>query len=178
MRDLTRLAHNLDRDARTCQVIIETPKGARSKYDYEPDTDLFRLKTLLPEGMSFPLDFGFVPSTLCDDGDPLDVMVLGDEPSVVGALISVRLVGVFEAEEHEKGKVERNDRLLAIPLVSHLYGRIESVKELDPDFLRHLADFWVQKAKLEAKEFTLLDMKDGGAAVTLLLGAAKAAKRA
>ena len=57
------LPHKLDRATMTCQAVIETPKGARSKYDYDPDTGLFRLAALLPEGMSFPLDFGFFPST-------------------------------------------------------------------------------------------------------------------
>src|SRR4051812_15114938 len=104
MRDLTRLPHDLDRDAGECNAVIETPKGNRAKYNYDPDTGLFILKSLLPEGMSFPLDFGFVPSTLCDDGDPLDIMVLADEPCPIGALLRVRLIGVLEAEEKEHGK--------------------------------------------------------------------------
>ena len=64
-----------------CKVIIETPKGRRNKFDYDPDYQLFALGGLLPEGLAFPFDFGFIPSTLGDDGDPLDVMVLMDEPA-------------------------------------------------------------------------------------------------
>src|SRR6185312_2842907 len=124
MHDLTRLPHALDRRTGLCRAIIETPKGRRSKFDYDPQTRLFRLKTILPEGMSFPLDFGFIPSTLCDDGDPLDVMVMVDEPTVVGALVQVRLVGVIEAEEKEDGRTERNDRLLAVVDESRLYAAI------------------------------------------------------
>jgi inorganic pyrophosphatase len=176
VRDITKLPHDLDRDARTCQVVIETPKGNRSKYDFDPDSGLFRLQALLPEGMSFPLDFGFVPSTLCEDGDPLDAMVLADEPSAVGALIPVRLIGVFEAEERERGEIERNDRLLAIPVVSHLYGNIQTIGELDSRFLHHLSDFWVNKAKLEGKSFKLLDVKDGPTAVALVHTTGKHAK--
>src|ERR1700757_4685700 len=61
------------------RVVIETPKGSRNKYDYDPDCDCLELATVLPEGMSFPYDFGFVPSTLGEDGEPLDVLVLMDE---------------------------------------------------------------------------------------------------
>jgi inorganic pyrophosphatase len=97
---------------------VETPKGRRGKLDYDQKSGLFWLKTLFPDGMSFPLDFGFVPSTLCDDGDPLDVMVLADEANFPGTLLDVRLLGVIEAEEIEHGKTERNDRLIAASTVS------------------------------------------------------------
>ena len=67
------------------RVVIETPKGSRNKYDYDPDCDCLELATVLPEGMSFPYDFGFVPSTLGEDGDPLDILVLMDAPVVPGS---------------------------------------------------------------------------------------------
>ena len=79
MTDLTRLPHGLDPDARTCRAVIETPMGSRAKYDFNPTIMAFEAKGLLPEGMSFPMDFGFVPSTHAEDGDPLDVLVLFDE---------------------------------------------------------------------------------------------------
>jgi inorganic pyrophosphatase len=69
----------------TLRVVIETPKGSRNKYNYDPDCDCMELGTVLPEGMLFPYDFGFVPSTLGDDGDPLDILVLMDPPVVPGA---------------------------------------------------------------------------------------------
>jgi hypothetical protein len=113
-RDLTRLPHTLDPAKRTCRAIIETLKGRRAKYDYDPDLGLFKLKSLLPDGESFPLDFGFCTVHLWDDGDPLDIMVLSDEPGVTGSLLDVRLIGVVEAEQAEDGKVERNDRLVGV----------------------------------------------------------------
>jgi inorganic pyrophosphatase len=178
MRDLSKLPNDLDRETGTCRAIIETPKGRRGKFSFDPETGLFLLKKLLPEGMSFPLDYGFVPSTLCEDGDPLDIMVLTDEPSPVGALVEVRLIGVLEAEEHEKGKVERNDRLLAIPLVSRLYSRIHAASELDADYVKNLAQFWVDKAKLEGKSFKLLAVKDAPAAIALVHRGTKQLKKA
>lgn len=178
MRDLTKLPHALDRENGVCRAIIETPKGRRGKYDFDPETRLFSLKKLLPEGMSFPLDFGFIPSTLCDDGDPLDVMVLGDEPAPVGALILVRLIGVLEAEEEEDGKVERNDRVLAVPTVSHLYARIREASDLEPAFIGHLAEFWINKARLEGKIFRVLSVRNVASAISLVRQATKTAKKA
>jgi hypothetical protein len=123
MSDLSRLDPQLDGEAATCRVIIETPKGGRGKMTYDPESGAFALKRLLPDGMSFPLDFGFVPGTRAQDGDPIDVLVLNDEPAAVGTLMSVRLIGVIEAEQTEDGETVRNDRLLAVASVSHLFAR-------------------------------------------------------
>lgn len=177
MSNLTKLSHQLDDETGVCRAVIETPKGRRSKFDYDPKLKAFRLKSLLPEGMSFPLDFGFIPSTLCDDGDPLDIMVLADEPTCVGAVLDVRLIGVIKAEEEEKGETERNDRLLAVPVVSRLYAAIKSPDQLPKDFIDNLTDFWVQKDRLEGKAFRPLGVKDAKAAIAIVKGAARAAKK-
>lgn len=176
MSNLTRIAHKLDPKAKTCRVIIETPKGRRSKFDYDSKHRAFRLKSLLPDGMSFPMDFGFVPSTVAGDGDPLDVMVLGDEPTPVGALLDVRLLGAIEAEEVEKGAKERNDRLLAVATVSRLYAKILTVYDLDDGFTKDLVRFWEDKADLEGKTFTCLGVVGPDKAVDLITKCAAAAK--
>jgi inorganic pyrophosphatase len=178
MRDLTSLPNELDRTEGTCRAIIETPKGYRAKYNYDPETDLFELARMLPDGMTFPLDFGFVPSTLCDDGDPLDIMVLCEEPNPVGALVRVRLVGVLEAEETEDGKIERNDRLLAIPLKSHLYASAKNLDDLEPTFLQNVSRFWENKAKLEGKTFKVIGRGEPTAAIELVRRGEKAARKA
>jgi len=79
--DLTTIPNQLDEKSGQCCAIIETPKGCRNKFAYDPESNLFKLAGLLPEGMMFPFDFGFIPSTLGDDGDPLDIMVLMDAPA-------------------------------------------------------------------------------------------------
>src|SRR5437763_9818643 len=112
MADLTFLPPHLDAKKCVCRAIVETPKGCRNKFDYDPDSGLFMLGGLLPEGMMFPFDFGFIPSTLGEDGDPLDIMVLMDAPAHVGCLIDVRIIGVIAAQQTAKGKSETNDRLL------------------------------------------------------------------
>jgi inorganic pyrophosphatase len=168
MPDLAKLPHHLDAKAATCQAIIETPKGRRAKFDYDRKSKLFRLKTILPDGMSFPVDFGFVPSTLCDDGDPLDIMVLIDEPASVGALLDVRLIGVIEAQEVEDGRKERNDRVLAVAAVSHLYADIKTPEDLPDPFMDNLTQFWINKDRLEGKAFTVLGVRGPKEAAALV----------
>src|ERR1700754_1404955 len=104
MSDLTSLSNELDPSKATCRAIIETPKGSRNKFDYDPETNLFMLGGLLPEGMMFPFDFGFIPSTLGEDGDPVDILVLMDAPAHSGCLIDVRIIGIIKAEQSEEGK--------------------------------------------------------------------------
>src|ERR1700712_4243624 len=101
MSNLLNLAHRLDRNSFECRAIIETPRGCRSKYDYDPESGLFELAGILPAGMAFPLAFGFVPSTRGGDDDPLDMLVLADEDLPVGCLLTARLLGVIEAEQTE-----------------------------------------------------------------------------
>src|ERR1700689_5221552 len=118
MADLTTLANQFDPDKATCRAIIETPKGFRNKFDYDPESNLFLLAGLLPEGMMFPFDFGFIPSTRGQDGDPLDIMVLMDAPAHVGCLLQIRIIGIIEAKQAQGGKTERNDRLLGVSVHS------------------------------------------------------------
>ena len=84
-------------------VVIETPKGSPNKLTFEPRYGTFVLKGVLPAGAVFPFDFGFVPSTRADDGDPLDVLVLMDAPVYPGCIVPSRLIGVIEAEQTEEG---------------------------------------------------------------------------
>src|SRR5579864_1938581 len=94
-------------------VVVETPKGSRNKYAYDPQEHVFELKKVLPAGMAFPYDFGFVPSTQGGDGDPLDVLVLMDEPAFPGCKLTTRVIGVIEGEQGD-GERERNDRVVAV----------------------------------------------------------------
>lgn len=178
MHDLTKLPHHLDEKRGMCRAVIETPKGRRAKFDYDRKSRLFRLKTILPDGMSFPLDFGFIPSTLCDDGDPLDVMVLVDEATVVGALLDVRLIGVIEAQEVEDGRTERNDRVLAVASASHVYADVKTPTDLPSSFIDNLTQFWINKDRLEGKSFTVLGVREPNVAVTLIRDGSRAFKKA
>jgi inorganic pyrophosphatase len=141
MNDISRLPHELDRNRSECKVIIETPKGRRNKFKYEPDSGLFSLSNLLPEGFSFPFDFGFIPSTVAEDRDPLDVIVLMDEPAHVGCLLKVRLIGVVEVIQKEDGKETRNDRLVAVSTRSYEYEGAKSIADLRGSLTEQISEF-------------------------------------
>jgi inorganic pyrophosphatase len=141
-------------DEEEFNVVIETPKGSRNKYEYDPALRLFKLGGVLPSGASFPFDFGFVPSTLGGDGDPLDVLVLMDEPAFTGCLVRARLVGVVEAEQTERdGETTRNDRLIGVAADSRLLGRVRTLEALGPDLLEEIEHFFVSYNQIKGKEF-------------------------
>src|SRR4051794_38312894 len=122
-------------DSRRVEIIVETPKGSRNKYKYDEQRDVFLLHKLLPAGASFPFDFGFVPGTLGDDGDAVDVLVLGDEATFTGCRVTVRLLGVIEAEQTETGVTIRNDRLIATAETPKIHPRERSLDDVRPGVL-------------------------------------------
>ena len=165
MADFTTLPHRLDAKARTCRAVIETPRASGVKYDFNPDLQALELNALLPEGLTFPLDFGFVPSTRSEDGDPLDVLVLFDAPLAMDAVLDVRLIGVIEADQTEKGETNRNDRILAVGLQSRLYAALQKASDLDDAYLANLIAFWVQYNALRGKRFEVRRLAGPQAAV-------------
>jgi inorganic pyrophosphatase len=95
-------------------TVIETPKGSRNEYALNPEMQVFALDKILPAGAGFPFNFGFIPQTKAEDGDPLDVIVIMDDPAFPGCVIPSRVIGVIKAEQTDKGKKpERNDRIIA-----------------------------------------------------------------
>jgi inorganic pyrophosphatase len=149
-----------DRETGALKLVIETPKGSRNKYKYEPDNDCLELTTALPEGMNFPYDFGFVPSTLGPDGDPLDVLVLMDAPVVPGCVIRARLLGVIKARQRDKKdkKWVRNDRLIAVACHAQTHQEEKSLKDLRPHLTDEISAFFVDYNKIRDREFEQLDV--------------------
>jgi inorganic pyrophosphatase len=141
MQDVSRLPHKLDREKHECDAIIETPKGRRNKFKYESDSGLYTLSRVLPQGFIFPFDFGFIPSTSADDGDPLDVIVLMDEPAHVGCILKTRLIGVIKLVQNEKGKKTQNDRLVGVSVKSFEYEGVTKITELTQPVLKQITDF-------------------------------------
>ena len=142
------------------KIVIETPKGSRNKYKYEPENDCLELTTALPDGMNFPFDFGFIPSTLGEDGDPLDVLVLMDAPVVPGCVIRGRLIGVIKARQREKKDKDwtRNDRLIAVACHAQTHQDEKSLKDLRPHLTEEISAFFVEYNKLRCREFEQLDL--------------------
>jgi inorganic pyrophosphatase len=177
MSDLTRLPNGLDSRTRVCSVIIETPRGRRNKFDYDVSSGLFKLGGLLPEGMAFPFDFGFVPSTLGDDGDPLDVMVLMDAPAHVGCLMDVRIIGVIEAKQTKGMKMERNDRLLGVAVHSYEHEDVDNISAVSKTFLSQVEAFFVSYNKQRGKDFKIVGMAGPNAAIRLIKAGERLRKR-
>lgn len=145
-------------DAKSGQlnVVIETSKGSRNKLKYNPEQDLFELSKVLPRGLVFPFDFGFIPSTMADDGDPLDVLVLLDEPVPAGCKIAARLIGVIEAEQTKDGETERNDRLVAVAEDSHEHHEIRSLKDVSERLVQEIEHFFVSYNEMAGQQFKAL----------------------
>ena len=158
-------------------VIVETPRGSRNKLKYDPDRRLFKLSKVLPEGMVFPYDFGFVPSTQAEDGDPLDVLVLTDDPLFPGCLVECRLIGAIEAEQKEEGKHKRNDRLIAVAQQSLLYSEVKEIDDLNSTVLKQIEAFFVNYQKVREVKVKIIG-RSGPRKAREILRAAGLQKRA
>lgn len=135
-------------------VIIDTPKGSRNKYSFDEEFGLFKLGGTLAVGHYFPFDFGFIPNTLGGDGDPLDVLILMDEPAFVGCLASARLIGVIEAEQTERdGETTRNDRLIAVAADSIVHDHVKSINDLNKTLVDQIEHFFVSYNEAKGKVF-------------------------
>jgi inorganic pyrophosphatase len=169
MADPARIQPFDDGRDNTVHVVIETPKGSRNKFKYEPDLRTFTLHKVLPEGMVFPYDFGFIPCTEGEDGDPVDVLLLMDEPVFAGCVVPSRLIGVLEAEQREKnGKKERNDRLLAVSLASRQHMELKTIADVSDKMLEEIQQFFANYNQQAGKQYTPLGQKGPKQALKLV----------
>jgi inorganic pyrophosphatase len=157
-----------DTDRKTLRVVIETPKGSRNKFKYDPELGSYALSSVLGEGMVFPYDFGFVPQTKDEDGDPTDVLLLMDQPAFTGCVVEARIVGVIQANQTEKGKTIRNDRVLAVASHSHDHADIKEPKDLNSNMIDELEKFFVAYNKARDRKFKILGCKDARTAIKLI----------
>jgi inorganic pyrophosphatase len=172
LADPVRLKPFPGKDKYLLRVVIETPKGSRNKFAFDEDDHIFELTKVLPAGMAFPYDFGFVPSTKADDGDPVDVLVLMDEPAFPGCVLKCRVIGVIEGEQSNgKKSKERNDRVLAIEQSAHSWADVKTVQDLGKKFCEELEEFFVDYHKLSGKQFRALGVKGPDRAMKLIRSA-------
>lgn len=138
-------------------VIIETPKGSAFKYTYEPEKQLFKLSKVLPSGMMFPFDFGFIPDTKGEDGDPLDIIVISEFQTFTGCMIDCRIIGGIKAQQTERdGRTLRNDRFIGVPVVSQLFADINSTEDLPKKIMDQLEEFFKNYNEQSGKQFKSL----------------------
>ena len=162
-----------DSDSGRFNVVVDTPKGSRNKYKYDEKAQVWRLSKMLPLGAAFPFDFGFIPSTKGEDGDPIDVLVLSEEAAFAGCVLPAVLIGVVEAEQTEKGKTVRNDRLIAVVETPHNPPPVRSFEELGEQRLAEIEHFFVSYNEMEGKEFKVLRRR-GAKEAEAMVNSAKA----
>lgn len=155
MRKAIRRLRALDHQKKCLNVVVETPKGSRVKYAYDVERGIFELKRALPEGMLFPFNFGFIPGTKAEDGDPLDILILNEEPLLPGCLVKARVIGLIKAEQTEDGETTRNDRLVGLAIGKETPTSLESV-DLDKRTLTEIENFFVSYNRLAGKKFKVL----------------------
>ncbi|MXV16717.1 inorganic diphosphatase [Hufsiella ginkgonis] len=150
-------------------VIIETPKGSGEKYDFNPFSGYFELNKVMPAGIVFPFDFGFLPGTTGQDGDPLDALVVSEIHTFTGCAITCRIIGVIQAEQQERdGTKMRNDRFIAVPEVSVLYREVSDLSQFPATLLGEIEAFFINYNEQAGKEFKVIKRSGAAAAGKLL----------
>jgi inorganic pyrophosphatase len=157
-----------ERGTKRVNVVIEAARGCSYKYKYDEQHGVLRLHKLLPRGAVFPFDFGFIPSTLAEDGDPLDVLVLGAEPALPGTVVTARLLGVLRAEQRQNGKRVRNDRLVGVPEGDQIKAGLQQLKQLPAPLLEELEHFFISYNQARSVSFAITGRHGPVAAVRLV----------
>ena len=155
------------------RVVIETPRGSRAKLAYDPELETFTLSKSLLVGLTYPHDWGFVPSTKADDGDPLDIMVVHDAATFPGLVLTCRVIGILQIEQKSKGKTERNDRLFAVPRRSHSEQGLRDVRDLSKPIQEELEKFFIATDELEDKKLEIIGWKGPKVALKAIKEAGK-----
>jgi inorganic pyrophosphatase len=153
-------------------VVVEAPRGSQLKLKYEPRWEAMGVSRPLPLGVTFPFDWGFIPSTQAADGDPLDAMVLWDVPSYPGVVLTCRAIGVLQVEQnrtnHDPSERVRNDRILAIPLEARREHDLEDATTLPERVRLELEQFTIAATALEGKDVRVVGWGDARAALELV----------
>ena len=148
-------------------AFIECPKGNTHKIDLDKKLGIFRWAIELPEGLTFPANFGFIPATMAKDGDALDVLVLTGGPLPSGTLVGVRPVAILRMEQEEDGEMVRNDRLVGVPPLSQTFGEIERLDQMRPTMMWELGVFFEVYNRLIDRKINILDPGDEEEAAAL-----------
>ena len=141
------------------QVVVETPRGSRAKFTYDPKCETFTLTNSRLTGLTYPHDWGFVPSTKADDGDPLDIVIIHDATTFPGLVVTCRVIGILQIKQKTKNKSELNDRLFAVPRRSHSEWALKDVRDLTAPIQVELEKFFIATDELEDKKLKIIGWK-------------------
>jgi len=154
-------------------VLIEIPAGSKNKYEFDKDLQALALDRVLAASVHYPYDYGFVPNTLADDGDPLDGMVIMDEPTFAGCVIAARPIGMLEMIDGG----DRDEKILCVPAKDPRYTEVKSLKDLAPHRLEEIAEFFRTYKNLEKKVTEILGWQDVDRVLPLVEACIKAAAK-
>ena len=141
------------------RVVVEAPRGSGLKLKYEPSLGVFEHGRMLPLGLAYPYDWGFVPGTRAEDGDPLDALVITDVPSWPGVVIPCRPLGAVLVEDHEDGEKERNDRLVLVPSGAERFEHLENPESLPARMREEIEQFFLNAIFFTPKDAKILGWK-------------------
>ncbi len=133
------------------EAVIEIPAGARNKYEFDPDRGVFRLDRVLYSSVHYPTDYGFIPGTLAEDGDHLDILVIVEEPTFPGCHVPVRPIGVLNMFD-ANGK---DQKILGVAAVDPRFAEVDDIDDLSPHWLREIENFFATYKTLEYVETTM-----------------------
>ncbi len=156
------------KESKEVNAVIETPKGSRNKYVYDSETGGYKLKKALPAGMVFPFDFGFIPATMAEDGDPMDILVLTDAPTFSGCIVECKVIGIIKVQQEKKGQDVRNDRVIAVQLDSRQYASVEKLRDLEEGLLKEIIHFFASYNNITEDKFIPLGNEGAAEAIRLI----------
>ena len=172
MADLTKLP--LWMSGGCVHVVVETPRLARVKLAYDPELECFVMSKTLMLGLAFPYDWGFLPSTLGEDGDPLDALVMHDAETSPGLVLRCRIAGALQVLQTREGKSERNDRFIAVPDHDHRAKNLVDARELPKAVRSEIKKFFTASVATEDKELKFLGWAGPKEAAKLIKAGEKA----
>ena len=146
-------------------AVVETPRGSRAKLEFDRKLRIFTLAKPLIVGLTYPYDWGFIPSTKAEDGDPVDVLVIHDAATYPGLVLRCRPVGVLEIMQTKKSKKERNDRIFAVPDRSPFEADLTDIRSLPKRAVEELEQFFAATDALEDKRLRFLGWRGPSKAV-------------
>jgi len=149
-------------------IIVETPKGSTIKYAWDKRVRMYRAKKMLAHGLAFPFDFGFIPDTLGEDGDALDVMVVAEFGTYPGAVMDVRIIGCVRVKQSSQPPLIRNDRFLAVPSMSREFAAVKQLSDLPDGLLEQITGFLREYVEAAGKTIKIEGFLDAGEALKLL----------
>jgi inorganic pyrophosphatase len=129
------------------EVIVEVPKGCRNKYEYDHESGKIKLNRVLFSSVHYPADYGYIPGTLAEDGDEVDILVLIEEPTFPGCLLDAKPIGMLQMRD-EKGP---DNKILAVPMYDPLWSHVSDIHEIAPHILNEIENFFLTYKRPEVK---------------------------